>query len=171
MEEPHGRTDGRTGGRMDGPTDGRNFLDRERSERERERERPAPLLSSPLFSSRCHENGEERSGGTDGRGRRIGDHEQGEERKEEIERERERESPLASTVISSGAPRDQTCNLYIAPYLPTYLPVARTPRKYTAFFTTREREDREVEGPRGARGKGSGRFFPSPSAILPFSPA
>lgn len=37
-----------------------------------------------------------------------------------------------------GGPRDQTCNLYIAPYLP--IPVARTPRKYTTFFTTREKE-------------------------------
>jgi len=29
--------------------------------------------------------------------------------------------------------------------------VARTPRKYTAFFTTREREEREAAGPRGNR--------------------
>jgi len=157
---------------MDGPTDGRNFLDRERSERERERESGrllfSPLLSSLLAVTRMERR--DRAGRTAEAGGSVttSRERRGEE---EIERERERESPLASTVISSGAPRDQTCNLYIAPYLPTYLPVARTPRKYTAFFTTREREDREVEGPRGARGKGSGRFFPSPSAILPFSPA
>lgn len=35
-------------------------------------------------------------------------------------------------------PQDQTCNLYIAPYLPV---AGRTLRKYTIFFTTSKREE------------------------------
>jgi len=155
---------------MDGPTDGRNFLDRERSERERERERPAPLLSSPLFSSRCHENGEERSGGTDGRGRRIGDHEQGEERRGR-DRERERERAPSRVPLSPRGPPGTRRVIYISPrtYLPTY--PWRGLRESIRPFLRHEKERiarwRAREGPGGREAAASFRPHPPFSLFHP----
>lgn len=127
--------------------------------RSRESAEPASLLFS-----RCHEKGEDRP--PDGRQAdqaKIDDH------------ERERRVPPPSPAPREyryflGGLQDQTCNLYIAPYLPTYLPVARTSRKRTDFFTAREgeecREEGRSEGQRSTRAtrgpsKGNrGRFFP-----------
>lgn len=71
-----------------------------------------------------------------------------------------------------GGPRDQTCNLYIAPYLPTRR--ADSAKVYGLFYDSREREEHEEDARRrrsaseGLRGSGAREATKSLLSLPPF---
>lgn len=95
-----------------------------------------------LFPSRCHEEGGDQP---DRPGRPV-------RLRSATTRERER-SPPRVPLLPRGAPGTRRI-IYISPR--TYLPVARTPRKYTAFFYDSRKREREGERDDGG-GRGSAR--------------
>jgi len=160
---------------MDRRTGGISSTEREAREREREREGEreresatgsSSLLSSLLAVTRMERR--DRAGRTaEADQAKIGDHEQGEER------EREREKTPSRVPLPPRGPPGTRRVIYISPR--TYLPTrgADSAKVYGLFYDTRKRGTRGGGPERGQEGpgEGSGRFFPSPSAILPFSPA
>lgn len=118
-----------------------------RAEFPRPRERSESARLAPLlFSSRCHEEGGDRSDARDGRSVRL--------RSATIRATEEPPLPPRKYRYFLGGLRDQTCNLYIALYLPTYLPTRRaySAKVYSLFYDTRGTREKKGEGTRKLQG-------------------